>query len=184
MDDELEEAELEMDGAVEHLGKELAKYRTGRATPKLLDSVVAEAYGSSMRLNELATVKAADARLLVVTPWDKSTITAIERGIVSAGLGLNPSSDGQVIRVPVPPLTADRRRDLIRCVRGVGEDTKVRVRNIRRDINDKLKKAEKASDISEDDLRLYLASVQELTNQYVAQIDEAVTAKEAEISEV
>lgn len=186
MDEYLDEAESDMQGALEHLGRELAKVRTGRATPKLLDPVQVEvaAYGTSMPLNQLATVQAADARLLVVTPWDKTTISDIERGIVAAGLGLNPSSDGQVVRVPVPPLTAERRQNLVKQVKAAGEDAKVRVRGVRRDYNDTFKDAEKEGDISEDQLRRYLQKVQDLTDAHVAKVDEAVEAKEAEVEQV
>lgn len=186
MDEYLEAAEDDMKGAAEHLGKELAKVRTGRATPKLLDPVQVDvpSYGAVMPLNQLATVNAADARLLVVTPWDKSTITDIERGIVAAGLGLNPSNDGQVVRVPVPALTNDRRQALVKQVKQTGEDAKVRIRHIRREYNDTFKDAEKDGDLSEDDLRRMLAKVQELTDSYVAKIDEIVGEKEAEVLEV
>lgn len=186
MDDILDDARAEMEGEIEQLGKKLAKVRTGRATPKLLDSVQVEvqSYGAVMGLNELATIKAADARMLVVTPWDKSTISEIERGIVAAGLGLNPSNDGQIVRVPVPPLTADRRNDLIRQVKKDGEECKVRIRGHRKSYNDLLKEAEKDGDISEDDLRRLLAKVQELTDTTSKSVDTAVAAKEQEIREI
>ncbi len=184
MDEYLEAAADDMNGALEALGRELAKIRTGRATPKLLEPVQVEAYGSMMPLNQVATVKAADARLLVVDPWDKTTIQAIERGIVSAGLGLNPSSDGQIVRVPVPPLTQDRRKDLVRQVKSLGEDSKVRIRHIRREYNDTFKSAEKDGDISEDELRRFLAKVQELTDAHVAKVESALDAKEKEVLEV
>ncbi|MCB9665948.1 MAG: ribosome recycling factor [Alphaproteobacteria bacterium] len=186
MDEYLEAAEDDMKGAVEHLAKELGAVRTGRATPKLLDTVQVEvqSYGASMPINQLATVQAPDARLLVVTPWDKSTIVDIERGIISAGLGLNPSNDGQVIRVPVPPLTQERRAALVKQVKSAGEDCKVRVRHVRREYNDTFKTGEKDGEISEDALRRLLDKVQELTDAYVAKVDELMAAKEKEVLEV
>jgi ribosome recycling factor len=186
MDEFIEACEDDMKGAVEHLKKELAKVRTGRATPKLLEPVVVEvaSYGATMPIHQLATIQAADARLLTVSPWDKSTIQDIERGIISAGLGLNPSNDGQMIRVPVPPLTADRRKDLVKQCKGAGEDAKVRVRAIRRDYNETFKEGEKNGDITEDELRRHLETIQQLTDTYVAQVDKAVEAKEQEVLEV
>lgn len=186
MDEYLAEAENDMAGALEHLGRELGKVRTGRATPKMLDSVQVEvaAYGATMPITQLATVQAPDARLLTVTPWDKTTLRDIERGILEAGLGLNPSNDGQLIRVPVPPLTADRRRDLSKNVAKMAEECKVRLRAIRRDYNDTFKAGEKDGDISEDDLRRLLEKVQELTDRFVTQVDKVAAAKEQEIHEV
>lgn len=186
MDEYLEAMREDMEKCVEALKSAHAKIRTGRATPKLLDSVNVEvaSYGASMPINQLATVQAADARLLVVTPWDKSTIQDIERSIIAAGLGLNPSSDGQVVRVPVPPLTAERRRDLVKVVKRDGEDAKVRARHIRREYNETFKGAEKDGDVSEDELRKLLAHVQDLTNEFTALIDAQIEAKEAEVLEV
>lgn len=186
MDEFIGAAEDDMKAAVEHLAKELQKVRTGRASPKLLETVHVEvhAYGATMPLNQLATVQVADARLLVVSPWDKSTMQDIERGIQSAGLGLNPSSDGIVIRVPVPPLTAERRRDLVKQVKTAGEDAKVRVRHIRREYNDTFREAEKSADISQDQLDRYLERIQTLTDDHVARVDKLVEAKEQEVLEV
>jgi len=186
MDEYLEAMQEDMQKATDALRSALGKIRTGRATPKLLDSVNVEvqSYGASMPINQLATVQAADARLLVVTPWDKTTLSDVERAIVAAGLGLNPSSDGQVIRVPVPPLTADRRRSLVKVVRREGEDAKVRGRHVRREYNEMFKAAEGDGDISEDELHKMLAKVQESTNAYTAQVDKLVESKEAEVLEI
>lgn len=186
MDEYLEAMVDDMKGALESLQKELVKVRTGRATPKLVDgvSVNVASYGSVMPLNQLANIQATDARLLTITPWDKSTIPDIEKAIIAAGLGLNPSSDGQIIRVPVPPLTADRRRDLVKVIKTAGEDSKVRVRMIRREYNDIFKNGEKDGDISEDDCRKMLDRVQEVTDEHVAKVDKIVAAKEAEVLEV
>ena len=178
MDDYLEAMADDMVGAVDHLKRGLAKVRTGRATPKLVDGVQVHvsSYGTTMPLNQLATIQAPDARLLTITPWDKTTISDIERGIVQAGLGLNPSSDGQMIRLPVPPLTKERRQDLVRQVRRSGEDAKVAVRRVRREYNEMFKSAENDGDISEDDCRRLLAKVQESTDAHVKQVDDLVKA--------
>jgi ribosome recycling factor len=137
-----------------------------------------------MPLNQLATVQAPDARLLTVSPWDKSTIADIEKGIIAAGLGLNPSNDGQIIRVPVPPLTQDRRKDLVKQVKAAAEEAKVRLRHIRREYNDTFKNGEKDGEVSEDQLHRLLAKVQDVTDDFVKKVDDLGNAKEAEILEV
>ena len=186
MDEYLEAMSDDMVSTLEGYKASLAKIRTGRATPKLVDGVqvLVHSYGATMPLNQLATVQAPDARLLTITPWDKSTIADIEKGIIAAGLGLNPSNDGQIIRVPVPPLTQDRRKDLVKQVRAAAEEAKVRARHVRREYNDTFKASEKDGDISEDQLHKLLAKVQEVTDAYVKKIDDAADAKEAEILEV
>ena len=186
MDEYLDAMIGDMLAALEGLTRDLVKVRTGRATPKLVDSVAVSvaSYGSIMPLNQLANIQATDARLLTVTPWDKSTIPDIEKAILAAGLGLNPSSDGQIVRIPVPPLTQDRRRDLVKVIKTAGEDSKVRVRMIRREYNDIFKNGEKDGDISEDDYRKMLDRVQAVTDEHVAKIDKIVSAKEAEVLEV
>src|SRR5688500_6880462 len=150
MDEYLEALDADMDAAIEGLKKELAKVRTGRATPKLVDGVVVtvQSYGTTMPINQLATITAPDPRLLVISPWDKGTIGDIERSILAAGLGLNPSNDGQILRVPVPALTQDRRKELVKLAKKVGEDTKVRLRQVRREHNEMFKTGEKDGDIS------------------------------------
>src|SRR5262245_4947749 len=175
-----------MAGALDALGKELGKVRTGRATPKLVEGVVVpvQSYGTTMPIHQLATIQAPDARLLVVTPWDKGTAADIEKAILAAGLGLNPQSDGQLIRVPVPPLTQDRRKDLVKIVHKAGEDAKVRLRNVRREYNDIFKTGEKDGDITEDDCRRLLEKVQVSTDKAVAKVDTLVAKKEEEVLEV
>lgn len=186
MDEYLEAMTGDMVGAVDALKKELGKVRTGRATPKLVDGVVVavQSYGATMPINQLATIQAPDPRLLTIAPWDKSTIPDIERAILAAGLGLNPSNDGQIIRVPVPALTQDRRKDLVKLARKAGEDAKVRLRHIRREYNETFKEGEKGGDISEDDCRRLLERVQVTTDEYVKAVDELVTKKEEEVLEV
>jgi len=186
MDEYLESLIDDMKSALDALTRELAKVRTGRATPKLIDGVqvVVQSYGASMPLNQLATVQAPDARLLTVTPWDKTTIADIQKGIVQAGLGLNPSTDGQIIRIPVPALTQERRQDLVRMVRKTGEDAKVRVRHVRREYNEIFKSSEKDGDISEDECRRLLGQVQEETDRRIKTVEDMLAAKEAEVVEV
>lgn len=186
MDEYLEAMGDDLRSAEQALEHDLLKVRTGRASPKLVEdlSVLVSSYGTSMPLNQLATVQAPDARLLVITPWDKTTIGDIERGILQAGLGLNPSSDGQVVRIPVPALTKERRQDLVKMCRAAGEEIKVRMRHIRREYNDTFKTAEKDGEVSEDDMHRLLKSVQELTDGFTKRVDVKVQAKEAEVLEV
>lgn len=186
MDEYLESMVDDMVKAQEALKQALVKVRTGRATPQLVDGVQVnvQSYGATMPLNQLATIQAPDPRLLVITPWDKSTLVDIERAIVAADLGLNPSNDGKLIRVPVPALTAERRQDLVKQVRRIGEEMKVRIRMIRREYNDMFKQGEKDGDISEDALHRLLAKVQEATDENVKLVDDALATKEAEVQEV
>jgi ribosome recycling factor len=186
MDEYLEAMEDDLKSSLDALLKDLGKVRTGRASPRLVEEVhvVVHSYGATMPLNQLATVQAPDPRLLVISPWDKTTIPDIEKGILAAGLGLNPSSDGQVIRLPVPPLTNERRQDLVKMCRKAGEEAKVRMRHVRREYNDTFKEAEKNGDISEDDCRRLLKSVQDLTDKFTVEAEKRVNAKEAEVLEV
>ena len=164
----------------------LTTVRTGRASPVLLEGVQVHisTYNASMPIKQVASVTAPEARLLVVNPWDKSTLSDIERGILSAGLGLNPNSDGNLIRVPIPPLTGERRQELIRKVRQMAEDARIRARAVRRDYNSLIKDAENDKDISEDDSRGYQSRVQDATNACIQQIDSVCKGKEEELMEV
>lgn len=186
MDEYLEAMNSDMDGAIDGLKKELGKVRTGRASPKLVDGVVVnvQSYGTTMPLNQLATIQAPDPRLITISPWDKGTISDIERAILAAGLGLNPSNDGQLIRLPVPPLTQDRRKELVKLAKKVAEDTRVRLRHIRREYNDIFKNGEKDGEISEDDCRRLVEKVQTTTDRYVATVDQLLAKKEEEVLEV
>jgi len=176
----------DMKAALAALEGHLKTVRTGRATPQLLENVqvTVASYGATMPINQLATISAPDARMLMVSPWDKTTIPDIEKGILAAGLGLNPANDGQIIRVPIPALTGERRRDLGKLVRKYGEDGKVRVRAVRKEYNDLFKGMESDKDISEDDLGRVLKKVQDATNGTVKSIDVMVDAKEREIQDV
>ncbi|MEZ4450728.1 MAG: ribosome recycling factor [Nannocystaceae bacterium] len=183
-DETLELANDGMQEAVDHLRKNLAKVRAGRANPAILDGLRVESYGTQLALNQVATVSVADARLLVIKPFDRNSIQAIERAVNNSQLGLNPNSDGIVVRLPIPPLTEERRRGLVKQVKEMSEDAKIACRKVRREANDMLKDAEKKKEISEDVLKRSLDQVQELTDGFIKQIDDVVAKKEAEIMEV
>ncbi len=166
--------------------KDLGSVRTGQASPQILDSVQVHvtSYDSKMLLKQLAKISAPDARMLTVNPWDKGTIKDIEKAILSSGLGLNPSSDGQLIRLPIPPLTGERRQQLVRLVRKMAESSRVRIRQIRREYNDIFKEMESDKDISPDELKRLLEVVQSGTNGAVKTLDGIAAAKEQEVLEV
>lgn len=184
MADILKEMKTRMDQAVQAFTRNLATVRAGRANPSLLDSVMVDYYGATTPLNQLANVSAPEPRMLVVTPYDKSAIADIEKGIQKANLGLSPSNDGNVIRINIPPLTEERRKDLVKVVGKYAEESRVQIRNIRREANDQYKKQEKDGEISEDELRMAQEKVQQETDQYIQKIDDLAKAKEDEILEV
>src|SRR5437868_5368159 len=173
-----------MEAVIEDFKRKLANVRTGRATVGLLDSVHVDYYGTPTPLNQMASVAVPEPQLITVQPWDISQVNAVERAIIGANLGLNPSNDGKIIRLPVPPLNEERRRQLAKQVYEIAEEHRVAVRNIRHHSNDVLKKALKDKEISEDDERSGLDEVQKLTNQYIAKIDELAKNKETEIMSV
>lgn len=178
-----EKADIErrMAGAVEALKGDLSGLRTGRANTTLLDPVVVEVYGAMMPLNQVATVSAPEPRMLSVQVWDKSNLIAVEKGIAKAGLGLNPMIDGQTIRLPIPDLTEERRKELAKLAGQYAEKARVAIRNVRRDGMEALKEDEKKKEISEDERKRKEEEVQKLTDQYVKNADEAATHKEKEI---
>lgn len=173
-----------MDKAISVLKDEFASLRTGRAASSLLDQVQVEAYGSTVPLNQVAAVTAPEARMLVVNVWDRGMVVSVEKAIRASGLGLNPVVDGQNLRLPIPPLTEDRRKELAKLAGKYAEQQRVAVRNIRRDANDDLKKAEKAGAISQDELKRMEGEVQKITDQEIKRIDEALKTKEQEIMQV
>jgi ribosome recycling factor len=173
--------ERRMKGAVETLKSDLAGLRTGRANTSLLDPITVEVYGSNMPLSQVATVTAPDARMLAVQVWDKSNVQIVDRAIRSSGLGLNPIMDGQTLRLPIPDLTEDRRKELAKLCHQYSEKAKIAARNVRRDGNESLKTAEKKGDISQDDQKRLEADVQKLTDRFIAEIDAAAAQKEKEI---
>ncbi|MTH52773.1 ribosome recycling factor [Bacillus mangrovi] len=178
------QAKDRMEKAVSAFQRELATVRAGRASASLLDKVTVDYYGAPTPVNQLASVNAPEARMLVITPYDKSALGDIEKAIQKADLGLNPSNDGTIVRITIPPLTEERRRDLGKLVKKYAEEAKVGVRNIRRDANDDLKKAEKNGEITEDELRGHSDSVQKLTDEYIGKLDQIAKDKDKEIMEV
>lgn len=178
------DAEARMRKSVEALQNELSKIRTGRAHPGLLEHVHVDYYGTEVPLNQAANITVEDARTLMVTPWEKSMVPVVEKAIVGSDLGLNPTSAGQVIRVPLPPLTEERRRELSKVVHQEGENAKVAIRNIRRDANHHLKELMKDKELSEDDEHRAETEIQTLTDKYVQRVDELVNSKENELMEI
>ena len=178
------DARSRMSKSLEALRHELAKIRTGRAHPSLLEHVHVDYYGSEVPIGQAASVTVEDARTLSVTPWDKSMVSVIEKAILKSDLGLNPATAGQVIRIPLPPLTEERRRDLTKVVHNEGEQAKIAIRNIRRDANHNVKELLKEKEISEDDERKAEQDIQEVTNMAVSKVDEIVAEKEKELLEI
>lgn len=182
--DLLEDARTRMGKCVGSTRNEFGSLRTGRANPSLLDRVQVAYYGAVTPLKQLAQIGAPEPRMLTVTPFDKTVIKDIERGIVEADLGLNPANDGNMIRLPIPELTEDRRKDMVRIARNMAEDGRIAVRNVRRDIMSTFKELRKDGDISEDDERRAETDLQKVTDTVIAEIDTALKSKEAEIMEV
>jgi ribosome recycling factor len=180
----LKNAEDRMTKAVEVVRSELVKIRTGKATTALLDGVKVEYYGTLVPLHQVANLSVPDIHMITVQPWDKSMVAPIERAILAANLGLNPSNDGTVIRVPIPPLNEERRRELVKLVKKFGEEGKVAVRNVRRDAIEHLKKAEKDEHFSEDERKHGEAEAQKMTDKHIKEIDALLAMKEKEIMEV
>ena len=173
-----------MDKAIQSFSRELATVRAGRANPSLLDRVTVDYYGAPTPLNQLASINVPEARLLVIQPYDKSSLSDVEKSILKADLGLTPSNDGSVIRISIPALTEERRRELVKVVKKYSEEAKVAVRNLRRDANDDLKKLQKDSEITEDELRGFTEDIQKITDDHIAKIDTIAKDKEKEIMEV
>lgn len=174
-------AEERMEKAIQALKRDLATLRAGRATPALLDRIQVEYYGSLTPLNQLANINTPDSRTLMIQPWDKSSLSDIERAIMKSDLGLTPANDGMNIRLSIPPLTEERRVELVKMTKKYGEESKVAIRNIRRDANDDIKKLEK-TDISEDESRRHQDDVQKMTDKYIAEVDKVLAAEEKKFS--
>lgn len=181
---DLSDVKRRMDSALDVLKKEFGGLRTGRASPNLLDHVMVDAYGSSMPINQVGTVGVPEARLITVQIWDRGLVKSADKAIREAGLGLNPQIDGQLIRIPLPALTEERRKDLTKVAHKYAEQARIAVRNVRRDGMEMLKKAEKDHKVTEDDHRKRAAEVQKLTDEHVNKVDETLAAKEKEIMQV
>ena len=179
-----QQCEYKMKRTIESLRDDLSKLRTGRASTGILEHVMVDYYGSPTPISQVANLGVADARTITVQPWDRKMIPVIEKAILTADLGLNPAAFGDMVRVPVPPLTEERRREICKVVRGDGEDAKVAIRNLRRDANTQLERLEKDKEISEDDQRRYETEIQKLTDRFVADIDKVIAEKDKEIMTV
>ncbi len=173
-----------MSRSIEAFKKELGKIRTGRASLSLLEGIKVDYYGTMTPLQQVGTLSVPESRLIAITPWDTKMIGPIEKAIQGSGLGLNPSSDGKVVRIPIPPLTEERRRDLVKVVKKMAEDARVAVRNIRRDALEKVKDKEKKKEISEDEMKRWHDKIQKETDGFVKKVDEILKSKEQEIMEV
>ncbi len=184
IDDILTKAHSKMESILGGVQKDFTRIRTGKASIDLLDHCVVSAYGSDMPLNQVATLSVPEPRTIVIAPWDKSTIPAIEKSIQSSDLGLTPSNDGKVVRINLPPLSEERRKELVKVARNAAEEGRVHVRNVRRDANEHLKKSQKDSEISEDELKRAEVEVQKLTDEFIKKIDESLSRKETETLEV
>ncbi|WP_108305825.1 ribosome recycling factor [Metalysinibacillus jejuensis] len=180
----LTEAKDKMEKSISSYTRELASIRAGRANASLLDRIEVEYYGAPTPLNQMAGISVPEARLLVIQPYDKTVLGEIEKAILRSDLGITPTNDGSVIRIMIPALTEERRKELVKLVGKEAENAKIAVRNVRRDANDDLKKSEKASDITEDELHSLTEDVQKLTDSYIAKIDDIAKEKEKEILEV
>ena len=176
--DKLEES---MNKSVKSLQNQLLKVRTGRASASILDSVNVDYYGSPTPVKGVGQISTPEARLLQIQPFDKSIIPDIEKAIINANLGLNPSNDGNLIRIQFPALTEDKRKELVKQVKKLGEDSKIAIRNARRDQNEVVKKAEKAKDITEDDVKKFLDDIQKVTDKFIKEVDSIISAKEKEL---
>lgn len=180
----IRECEEKMKKSIELLRKEYTSLRAGRANPSILDKVQAEYYGTLTPLNQMANITVPESRLITIQPWDKTTIPLIEKAILKSDLGLNPSNDGNIIRIIIPQLTQERRQELVKVVHKKAEETKVSIRNVRRECNDKLKALEKAKGISEDECKKGLDDIQKMTDKYIKETDRVMDIKEKEIMEV
>ena len=185
MDKEIRKETVDhMHKAVEHLNHELARIRTGRASTALLDTVKVDYYGTTTPIKHVANVSVPDAKMIMIQPFQPDMLGPVEKAIQTSDLGLTPNSDGHVIRLPIPQLTEERRKDILKLVKKLGEEAKIAIRNIRRDAIEKLRSAEKSHDISEDDLHRGEKEAQELTDKYVSEVDDVVKAKEEEVMTV
>ena len=184
IEETIKDAEVRMGKSVDSLHSELAKIRTGRAHPSLLDHITVDYYGAATPLSQVANVSVEDARTLSISPWEKDMVAPIEKAIMKSDLGLNPATAGTIIRIPMPQLTEERRRDLVRIVKNEAENGRVAVRNIRRDANSDFKDLLKEKEISEDECRHAEERTQKLTDSYIAKVDEALAVKEKELMEV
>ncbi|HET6361451.1 MAG TPA: ribosome recycling factor [Gemmatimonadota bacterium] len=181
---DLKDISAHMDKSVEAIRNEFATVRTGKASPALLDLIKVDAYGQQMPLNQMATIGAPEPRLIVIQPYDPSQLTAVEKAIMASDLGLVPNNDGKIIRIPIPPLTEERRKELVRLTHKIAEEGRVAIRNIRHEANKRVHQQQKDGTVSEDDMHRLLKEVQDLTDKHIAAIDQMLERKEQEVMEV
>ena len=184
VDSILEDADAKMTAAVEAMKREFAAFRTGKASPALVENLQVEYYGTSVRLRDISSITAPEPRLLVIQPWDQNALKSIEKAIQASDIGISPVTDGRVIRLPIPELSEERRKGLSKMVHGRAEATRVEIRSLRREANEAAKKAQKASAITEDDLETLTKDIQELTDQYIGEVDSLMKGKDAELMQV
>ncbi len=183
MSEVLDTASKKMDKAIDSFRKDLDRVRTGRATPALLDGITVDYYGSSMPLNQVASISVPESRLLTIQPWDANILPDIEKAVLKSELGLTPANDGKIIRISVPPLTEERRKDLVKLVKKMAEEARVAIRNVRRDAIEKLKAKKKNKELSEDEMYKLQDKVQEITDEHIKEVDKILSEKEKEILE-
>ncbi|NQU63292.1 MAG: ribosome recycling factor [SAR324 cluster bacterium] len=184
MEAQLKELERKMDKAIDVLEKEFQKVRTGRANPAILDNIYVDYYGTPTQLKQVGNISVPDPQLIVITPWEKKTLSDIAKAIQKSDLGLTPQNDGNIIRIPIPPLTEERRKEFVKQIKKLGENAKIPIRNVRREGNELLKKMEKNKEISQDDQKQYLAEIQTVTDDHIKLIDDMLVIKEKELMEV
>lgn len=182
--DVIKETKEKMEKSLEHYRNELKTVRTGRASVAMFEHIKVDYYGTPTPLNQVGTLSAPEPRLITIQPWEPSLIPAIEKAIMTSNMGFNPSNDGVMIRIPVPPLTEERRREIVKLIKKMAEEAKVIVRNIRRDANEVIKKLEKEKEISEDEAKRLTGKVQELTDEFIKEIDEVTAKKEKDVMEI
>ncbi len=184
MEETLSELERKMDKAIDVLKIEFQKVRTGRANPAILDNIQVDYYGTPTPLNQVGNISVPDPQLIVITPWEKKILGDVEKAIQKSNLGLTPQNDGNIIRLPIPPLTEERRKDLVKQIKKLGENAKIPIRNVRREGNDILKKKEKNKEISQDEQKQFITKIQTLTDDHIKVVDDLMDAKEKELMEV
>ncbi len=184
LDELMLETEEKMENAIKALKSEYASLRAGRATPQMLDKIHVDYYGAETPVNQLANISVPEARLLVIQPWDKGSIPLIEKAILKSDIGITPSSDGTLIRLAVPQLTNERRQELVKQLKKMAEDIKVRIRNVRRDANDKVKKLEKEKSVTEDEGKISMDDIQKLTDKSILEVEKILELKEKEVTEI
>ncbi len=184
MKEQMQATQDKMEKSIKALHNELSSIRAGRANPAVLDKIMVDYYGTPTAINQMAAISVSEARILVIQPWDKTSLHAIEKAIQASDLGINPANDGSIIRIAFPQLTEERRKELVKQIHKIGEDSKVAIRSIRRDSLEKFKAMKKSSEITEDDLKTCEKDVQNFTDKYVKQVDDVLAAKEKEIMSV